>query len=46
MAVYKTLDKRDIEEILWNYSIVKLNSFEAIQEVIENTNNYLLVEEK
>ena len=46
MAVYTKLDKRDIEEILLNYSIGKLKSFEAIQEGIENTNYYLLVEEK
>ena len=46
MAVYTKLDKRDIEEILLNYSIGKLKSFEGIQEGIENTNYYLLVEEK
>ena len=46
MAVYTKLDKRDIEEILSNYSIGKLKSFKGIQEGIENTNYYLLVEEK
>ena len=46
MAVYTKLDKRDIEEILSNYSIGKLKSFRGIQEGIENTNYYLLVEEK
>ena len=46
MAVYTKLDKKDIEEILSNYSIGKLKSFKGIQEGIENTNYYLLVEEK
>ena len=46
MAVYTKLDKRDIEEILSNYSIGKLKLFKGIQEGIENTNYYLLVEEK
>jgi homoserine kinase type II len=46
MAVYTKLDKGDIEEILSNYPIGKLKSFKGIQEGIENTNYYLLVEEK
>ena len=46
MAVYTKLNKRDIEEILSNYSIGKLKSFKGIQEGIENTNYYLLIEEK
>ena len=46
MAVYTKFDKKDIEEILENYSIGKLKSFEGIQDGIENTNYYLLVEEK
>jgi homoserine kinase type II len=46
MAVYTKFDKKDIEEILSNYSIGKLKSFKGIQEGIENTNYYLLVEEK
>jgi len=46
MAVYTKLDKKDIEEILLNYSIGELKSFKGIQEGIENTNYYLLVEEK
>ena len=46
MAVYTKLDKKDIEEILSNYSIGKLKYFKGIQEGIENTNYYLLVEEK
>jgi len=46
MAVYTKLDKKDIEKILSNYSIGKLKYFKGIQEGIENTNYYLLVEEK
>jgi len=46
MAVYTKFDKKDIEEILLNYSIGKLKSFKGIQEGIENTNYYLLVEER
>ena len=46
MAVYTKFDKKDIEEILSNYSIGKLKSFKGIQEGIENTNYYLLVGEK
>ena len=46
MAVYTKFEKKDIEEILSNYSIGKLKSFKGIQEGIENTNYYLLVEEK
>ena len=46
MAVYTKLDKEDIEEILSNYSIGELKSYEEIQEGIENTNYYLSVEKK
>ena len=46
MAVYTKLDEKDINNILSNYSIGKLNSFKGIEEGIENTNYYLLVEEK
>ena len=46
MAVYIKFNKKDIEEILLNYSIGKLKSFKGIQEGIENTNYYLLVDEK
>ena len=46
MAVYTKFEKKDIEEILSNYSIGKLKSFKGIQEGIENTNYYLLVERK
>ena len=46
MAVYTKFEKKDIEEILSNYSIGKLNSFKGIQEGIENTNYFLLVDNK
>ena len=46
MAVYTKFNKKDIEEILLDYSIGKLRSFKGIQEGIENTNYYLLIEEK
>ena len=46
MAVYTKFTKKNIEEILSNYSIGKLNSFEGIQEGIENTNYFLLVDNK
>jgi homoserine kinase type II len=46
MAVYTKLEKKDINEILSNYSIGKLKSFRGIREGVENTNYYLSVEEK
>ena len=46
MAVYTKLSKKNIEDILSNYSIGKLNSYEGIQEGIENTNYFLLVDNK
>ena len=46
MAVYTKFQKENIEEILSNYSIGKLNSFKGIQEGIENTNYFLLIDNK
>ncbi len=46
MAVYTKFDKENIEEILSNYTIGALNSFKGIQEGIENTNYFLLVDNK
>ena len=46
MAVYTKFNKKNIEEILSNYAIGKLNSFKGIQEGIENTNYFLLVDNK
>ena len=43
MAIYTKLTKENIEEILSNYSIGKLNSYQGIDEGIENTNYFLLV---
>ena len=46
MAVYTKFSKDDIESILSNYSIGSLNLFEGISEGIENTNYFLLVDNK
>ena len=46
MAVYTKFDKENIEEILSNYSIGKLNSSKGIQEGIENSNYFLLADNK
>ena len=46
MAVYTKFSKKNIEEILLNYSIGKLDSYEGIEEGIENTNYFLLVDNK
>ena len=42
MAVYTKFIKENIEDILSNYSIGKLENFAGIQEGIENTNYVLL----
>ena len=46
MAVYTKFSKENINSILSNYAIGKLESFKGIQEGIENTNYYLLVNNK
>tara|TARA_B100000941_G_scaffold286686_1_gene260674 strand:- start:2183 stop:3151 length:969 start_codon:yes stop_codon:yes gene_type:complete len=46
MAVYTKLKKEEIEEILSNYNIGKLNSYKGIKEGIENTNYILNVRGK
>ena len=46
MAVYTKFSKNNIEDILSSYSIGKLNSYEGIEEGIENTNYFLLVDNK
>ena len=38
MAVYTKLNQNDIEDILSNYNLGKLESFKGIKEGIENTN--------
>ena len=46
MAVYTKLNKENIEEILANYSIGQLKEFKGIEDGIENTNYFLLVNSK
>jgi homoserine kinase type II len=46
MAVYTKFSRNNIEEILSNYSIGKLISYKGIQEGIENTNYFLVVDDK
>ena len=46
MAVYTKLKKENIEEILSNYSIGRLEEFKGIEDGIENTNYFLLVDNK
>jgi homoserine kinase type II len=46
MAVYTKLNKENIEEILSNYSIGQLKEFRGIEEGIENTNYFLIVDTK
>ncbi len=46
MAVYTKLNQNKIEEILSNYNLGKLESFAGIEEGIENTNYFLLVNKK
>ena len=46
MAVYTQLNQSKIEEILSNYNLGKLDSFNGIEEGIENTNYFLLVNRK
>ena len=46
MAVYTKLNQNKIEEILLNYNLGKLDSFKGIEEGIENTNYFLLINKK
>ncbi len=46
MAVYTKFNRNKIEEILSNYDLGKLDQFKGIEEGIENTNYFLLVEKK
>jgi len=46
MAVYTKLNKENIDEILANYSIGQLKEFKGIEDGIENTNYFLLVDNK
>ena len=46
MAVYTKLSKKNIDEILSSYSIGRLKEFKGIEDGIENTNYFLLVDNK
>ena len=46
MAVYTKLNHNKVEKILSNYNLGKLNQFKGIEEGIENSNYFLLVEKK
>ena len=46
MAVYTKLNRENIEKILSNYSIGKLDKFEGIEEGIENSNFLIWVDKK
>ncbi len=46
MAVYTQLNQNKIEEILSNYDLGKLDSYEGIEEGIENTNYFISVNKK
>jgi len=46
MAVYTKFNESNIKDILKNYSIGNLNEFKGIQEGIENTNYFLLIDNK
>ncbi len=46
MAVYTKFDRNKIEKILSNYNLGKLESFKGIEEGIENTNYFLLIDKK
>ena len=46
MAIYTKLDQDKVEQILSNYNLGKLVSFEGIEEGIENTNYFLSVNNK
>ena len=41
MAVYTKFDKENIEEILSNYTIGKLNSFKGIQEELNQVMKFI-----
>ena len=46
MAVYTNLNKENIKEILSNYSIGELKEFKGIEDGIENTNYFILANNK
>ncbi len=46
MAIYTKFYENDIKEVLNNYSIGSLDKFEGIQQGIENTNYFLIADNK
>ena len=46
MAVYTKFNQNEIEKILSNYNLGKLNQFKGIEEGIENTNYFLSLRKK
>jgi len=46
MAVYTNLNKENIKEILSNYSIGELKEFKGIEDGIENTNYFIIADNK
>ncbi|MDC0447489.1 homoserine kinase [Pelagibacteraceae bacterium] len=46
MAIYTKLNKGSIEEILSNYNLGMLDTFQGIEEGIENTNYFLSINKK
>ncbi len=46
MAVYTKFNQNKIEKILLNYNLGKLETFKGIEEGIENTNYFLLINKK
>ena len=46
MAVYTKLNQNKIKEILSHYNLGKLDSFKSIEEGVENTNYFLLINKK
>ena len=46
MAVYTKLSKSEIDKILSNYNLGNLDTFKGIEEGIENTNYFLLINKK
>ena len=46
MAVYTSLNKNNLEEILKNYDMGELKSYQGIEEGIENTNYLISLKKK
>ena len=46
MAVYTKFNQNDMDKILSNYNLGKLDTFKGIEEGIENTNYFLSTDKK